>query len=38
MYITHGQLTIRSTTTKDAELLCNWWNDGKIMSHADGIH
>lgn len=20
--------------TKDAKLLCNWWNDGMIMSHA----
>jgi RimJ/RimL family protein N-acetyltransferase len=27
-------LTIRNATIEDANLLCSWWNDGKIMAHA----
>jgi RimJ/RimL family protein N-acetyltransferase len=27
-------LTIRNATAVDAELLSNWWNDGKVMAHA----
>ena len=34
MLITQGNLTIRNATADDAEQLCAWWNDGKIMAHA----
>jgi len=34
MHIQHNHLTIRNATPDDAELLCRWWNDGKIMAHA----
>jgi len=34
MNITQGNLTIRNAKPSDAEQLCIWWNDGKIMSHA----
>lgn len=34
MYLKHKNLTIRNATTNDAEQLCSWWNDGKIMEHA----
>lgn len=34
MYLKYKNLTIRNATTDDAELLCSWWNDGKIMAHA----
>lgn len=34
MYLTYKNLTIRNATTDDAEQLCAWWNDGKIMAHA----
>ena len=27
-------LTIRTAAAADAEQLCEWWNDGKIMAHA----
>jgi len=27
-------LKIRYTTKNDAKILCNWWNDDKIMAHA----
>jgi RimJ/RimL family protein N-acetyltransferase len=36
-----NNLLIRYATKKDAEILCKWWNDGKIMAHAgfpDGIN
>ncbi len=25
---------IRNATSEDAQLLCHWWNDGKVMAHA----
>ena len=31
---THGDLLIRNATVEDAEQLCAWWNDGKVMAHA----
>lgn len=34
MFIKHKNLTIRNATAQDATLLCNWWNDGKVMAHA----
>ena len=34
MLISHKDLTIRNATAADAELLCAWWNDGKVMAHA----
>ena len=34
MYLRHKNLTIRNAATNDAEQLCQWWNDGKIMEHA----
>lgn len=34
MYLKHKNLTIRNAATSDAEQLCQWWNDGKIMEHA----
>ena len=27
-------LAIRVATREDAEVLCKWWSDGKIMAHA----
>lgn len=39
--ITHKEITIRDATIKDARILCNWWNDGRVMAHAgfpNGIH
>ncbi|MDR0525213.1 MAG: GNAT family N-acetyltransferase [Spirochaetaceae bacterium] len=41
MKLRQDNLLIRYTTKKDAEILCKWWNDGKIMAHAgfpDGIN
>jgi RimJ/RimL family protein N-acetyltransferase len=34
MLIKHENLTIRNAVAADAEQLCIWWNDGKIMTHA----
>jgi RimJ/RimL family protein N-acetyltransferase len=34
MYIRNNNLTIRNATSKDASILCKWWNDGKVMAHA----
>ena len=34
MNLTKGNLTIRNAMPSDAEQLCTWWNDGKIMAHA----
>ncbi len=34
MFLTNGNLTIRNATVNDAQTLCNWWNDGKVMAHA----
>jgi RimJ/RimL family protein N-acetyltransferase len=41
MTIQKDNLTIRDATEEDAELLCAWWNNGKVMAHAgfpDGLH
>lgn len=34
MYIEHGKIIIREALAGDAEQLCAWWNDGKVMAHA----
>jgi RimJ/RimL family protein N-acetyltransferase len=34
MFIHNNNLTIRNATSKDASILCKWWNDGKVMAHA----
>ena len=34
MELRQNDILIRHATIKDAEILCNWWNDGKIMAHA----
>jgi RimJ/RimL family protein N-acetyltransferase len=34
MLIKYKNLTIRNAVAADAEQLCAWWNDGKIMAHA----
>ena len=34
MNLTQGNLAIRNARPADAEQLCVWWNDGKIMAHA----
>jgi len=34
MNLVKGNLTIRNAMPSDAELLCTWWNDGKIMAYA----
>lgn len=34
MFLKKDHLVIRNATAEDAEILCSWWNDGKIMAHA----
>ncbi len=34
MLIEHKELLIRNAEAKDSQILCKWWNDGEIMSHA----
>ncbi|MDT3428655.1 RimJ/RimL family protein N-acetyltransferase [Paenibacillus forsythiae] len=34
MYLKSGNLVIRNANAGDAQALCNWWNDGRIMAHA----
>jgi RimJ/RimL family protein N-acetyltransferase len=34
MKLEQDNLLIRYATMNDAKILCNWWNDGKVMSHA----
>lgn len=34
MHIKCDNLVIRDATSNDAHLLCQWWNDGKVMEHA----
>jgi RimJ/RimL family protein N-acetyltransferase len=34
MDIRNENLLIRYATVNDANVLCKWWNDGKIMAHA----
>jgi len=38
MHLIDGDLVIRNATSVDAGMLCNWWNDGKIMAHAGFPH
>jgi len=34
MLLTDEKYQIRVVRMEDAELLCRWWNDSKIMAHA----
>ncbi|HCO28072.1 MAG TPA: GNAT family N-acetyltransferase [Lachnospiraceae bacterium] len=34
MILKEGSCVIRSATIKDAMILNQWWNDGKVMEHA----
>ena len=34
MRIENEHLVIRNAIADDAETLCSWWNDGKVMAHA----
>lgn len=34
MQLTYKNLLIRNATVQDAQLLCQWWNDGQVMAHA----
>ena len=34
MNLVKDHLTIRNAAASDAEQLCAWWNDGKVMAHA----
>ena len=34
MELIKNNLCIRYATINDANILCKWWNDGKIMIHA----
>ncbi len=34
MYIRDGSLSLRNAVLEDASILCDWWNDGKVMAHA----
>ncbi|MCL1994623.1 MAG: GNAT family N-acetyltransferase [Defluviitaleaceae bacterium] len=41
MTLKQGNLTIREALFSDAEQLCEWWGNGKIMAHAgfpNGLH
>ncbi|QSF47014.1 GNAT family N-acetyltransferase [Paenibacillus tianjinensis] len=34
MLLRNGTLIIRQAVADDAQILCNWWNDGLVMAHA----
>lgn len=34
MILQQDNLAIRNATIEDADILCKWWNDGKVMAHA----
>lgn len=34
MYLNNSNLVIRPANENDAQILCHWWSDGKIMAHA----
>lgn len=34
MYLKKDNLVVRSANENDAEILCKWWSDGKVMAHA----
>lgn len=38
MKVIRKNLVLRSATIEDAEILVNWWNDGKVMAHAGFPH
>lgn len=41
MLLTYQNLKIRDAAPEDAQQLCEWWNDGRVMAHAgfpQGIH
>lgn len=38
MRLQHNELLIRDAAIQDAEQLCLWWNDGKVMEHAGFPH
>ena len=38
MYLKQEKLSIRAAATQDAAMLCQWWNDGKVMDHAGFPH
>jgi len=41
MYLKNDDLVVRDATTDDAQILCDWWSNGKVMDHAgfpNGLH
>ncbi len=34
MKMEYGEILIRTAKDADAEMLCKWWNDYGIMTHA----
>jgi RimJ/RimL family protein N-acetyltransferase len=41
MYLKNDNLVLRYATVDDAQILCDWWSDGKVMAHAgfpNGVH
>jgi RimJ/RimL family protein N-acetyltransferase len=34
MYLKMGNLVLRNATLDDVQILCTWWSDGKVMTHA----
>lgn len=34
MYLKSNNLHVRPANENDAQILCHWWSDGKIMAHA----
>ncbi|MDF2884085.1 MAG: hypothetical protein K0R54_4651 [Clostridiaceae bacterium] len=41
MYLKNENLVLRHATVDDIQILCQWWNDGKVMAHAgfpNGVH
>ena len=41
MYLKNDGLVVRNATTDDAQILCDWWSNGKVMAHAgfpNGLH
>lgn len=34
MYLKKENLVVRPTNENDAQILCEWWSDGKVMAHA----
>lgn len=38
MLLTCGAISIREARKADAQQLCAWWNDGRVMAHAGFPH